>query len=60
MTFFTKRYHPPGTPPGPLTDTRTADTSPLRIRLIDYCRDAIPCVTISKLPSVRPTCRVSA
>jgi magnesium transporter len=41
MAFFTKRYHPPGTPPGTLIEARTPETSPLRIRLIDYCRDAI-------------------
>ena len=41
MAFFTKRYHPPGTPPGTLIEARTPDTSPLRIRLIDYSRDTI-------------------
>ena len=41
MAFFTKRYHPPGTPPGTLVEARTPETSPLRIRLIDYCPDAI-------------------
>lgn len=41
MAFFTKRYHPPGTPPGTLIEARTPDTSPLRIQLVDYSRDAI-------------------
>ena len=41
MAFFTKRYHPPGTPPGTLIEARTPDPSPLRIRLIDYSRDTI-------------------
>ena len=40
MTYFTKRYHPPGTAPGELTvDAATADAAseaPLTIRLIDY------------------------
>ena len=36
MAFFTKRYHPPGTPPGTLIEARTPETSPLRIRLVDY------------------------
>ena len=37
MVFFTKRYHPPGTPPGTLTEAQAIVTAPLRIRLIDYC-----------------------
>jgi len=41
MTFFNKRYHPPGTPPGTLTQAPAVETSPLRIRLIDYCLDEI-------------------
>ncbi len=35
MTYFTKRYHPPGTPPGTLT--AEAETgAPITIHLIDY------------------------
>lgn len=36
MAFFTKRYHPPGTPPGTLVEAPEAAAYPLRIRLIDY------------------------
>lgn len=41
MAFFTKRYHPPGTPPGTLTESAASETSPVRIRLIDYGADEI-------------------
>lgn len=41
MSFFTKRYHPPGTPPGTLTEAPATEAAPLRIRLIDYCADEI-------------------
>lgn len=36
MTYFTKRYHPPGTSPGTLTHTRKKRGVPLTIKLIDY------------------------
>ena len=36
MAFFTKRFHPPGTPPGTLTDVSATKSAPLRIHLIDY------------------------
>lgn len=36
MTYFNKQYHPPGTPPGTLTERESADTPELRISLIDY------------------------
>lgn len=39
MAFFTKRYHPPGTPPGTLTEAPVVEAAPLRIRLIDYSTD---------------------
>ncbi|MCB1670818.1 MAG: magnesium/cobalt transporter CorA [Gammaproteobacteria bacterium] len=41
MTFFTKRYHPPGTPPGTLTQMPAEEAMPLRIRLIDYDKDKV-------------------
>ncbi len=41
MAFFTKRYHPPGTPPGTLTEVPATEAAPLRIRLIDYSADEI-------------------
>lgn len=36
MAFFTKRYHPPGTPPGTLVEVPATEVSKLRISLIDY------------------------
>ncbi len=36
MTFFTKRYHPPGTPPGTLIERPREISSRLRIQLVDY------------------------
>lgn len=36
MTLFTKRYHPPGTPPGTLVPDPRALTGRFRIRLIDF------------------------
>ena len=36
MAFFTKRYHPPGTPPGTLVEAPASETAPLRIQLIDF------------------------
>lgn len=40
MTYFTKQYHPPGTPPGTLTEREMTDTSELKISLIDYSDDS--------------------
>lgn len=36
MTYFTKRYHPPGTAPGELIADAATAGEPLTIRLIDY------------------------
>lgn len=36
MAYFTKRYHPPGTPPGTLTDKRGEEKEKVVIHLIDY------------------------
>ncbi len=36
MSYFTKKYHPPGTPPGTLTERVMPDAGELRISLIDY------------------------
>lgn len=41
MSFFTKRYHPPGTPPGTLVEETGRAAAPLRIRLVDYRADQI-------------------
>ncbi len=41
MAFFTKRYHPPGTPPGTLVEAPAVDHAPLRIRLVDYSSEEI-------------------
>jgi len=39
MAYFSKRYHPPGTPPGTLTEHATDITIPLTIHLIDYTEE---------------------
>lgn len=36
MAYFTKRYHPPGTSPGTLTQRRVGPPVPLSILLMDY------------------------
>ncbi len=36
MAFFDKRYHPPGTAPGTLTEVPAEEAAPLQIRLINY------------------------
>ena len=36
MTHYTKRYHPPGTPPGTLVMHETVQPAPLRIMVSDY------------------------
>lgn len=36
MPYFTKRYHPPGTPPGTLVIHEKAQPTPLSILLVDY------------------------
>ncbi len=36
MAFFTKRFHPPGTPPGTLTVVPESESTPLNIHLINY------------------------
>ncbi len=36
MAYFTKRYHPPGTPPGTLVEHPEPTEHPLRLRLIDF------------------------
>ena len=61
MSYFTKQYHPPGTPPGTLTDRIRPVTSELRISLIDYSTTeftekdlatAEDCVPFLKRPTV--------
>jgi magnesium transporter len=41
MALFDKRYHPPGTAPGTLTEVPASEAAPLRIRLIRYTADEI-------------------
>ncbi len=41
MAYFDKRYHPPGTPPGTLTEVGESAEKPLKIRLVDYSVDEI-------------------
>lgn len=40
MAFFTKRYHPMGTPPGTLIEA-AKDANPPRLRLIDYSLETV-------------------
>ncbi len=39
MAFFSKRYHPPGTPPGTLTEKSTAQVLPCTVEVFDYSAD---------------------
>jgi magnesium transporter len=41
MAFFSKRYHPPGTPAGTLTSRTAAEHAELRIHLIDYDSETV-------------------
>ena len=41
MAFFTKRYHPPGTPPGTLVQLPAEEAAPLQIRLTDFRKDHV-------------------
>ena len=41
MSYFTKRYHPPGTPPGTLIEQEARTRTPLRISLVNYTADSI-------------------
>ena len=41
MAFFSKRYHPPGTPAGTLTRAEPAEHLPLVIHLVDYIGDRL-------------------
>lgn len=36
MAYFTKRYHPPGTPPGALIPDVTPPETPLRLKLVEF------------------------
>lgn len=41
MAYFTKRYHPPGTPPGTLIEHAAPPAGPLRLHLIDYTAEGV-------------------
>jgi magnesium transporter len=41
MTYFTKRYHPPGTGPGTLTHDQAVAYQPASIQLLDYNEDGL-------------------
>lgn len=52
MSYFTKRYHPPGTPPGTLTsETRGG---PLTIHLIDYTAETFTELDLKAASECRP------
>lgn len=48
MSYFTKRYHPPGTSPGTLVEQETRTRIPFNIQLIDYTDDHLEEKTLSK------------
>src|SRR3569832_1169534 len=41
MAYFTKRYHPPGPPPGTLVEHPAPQAGPLRLHLIDYTAEGV-------------------
>lgn len=54
MAFFTKRYHPPGTPPSTLTEAPATDSASLRSHLIDYNADEITVYDDIEVSECRP------
>jgi magnesium transporter len=52
MTYFTKRYHPPGTPPGTLIAETGVDQ--IRIKLLDYTPDEFVELELSDPDDCRP------
>lgn len=52
MSYFTKRYHPPGTPPGTLTSEPRG--GPLAIHLIDYTADTFTELELKEASECRP------
>ncbi len=54
MTYFNKRYHPPGTPPGTFTEIPTSDEMPLRIQIIEYSADQVVIRNDVKVIDCRP------
>lgn len=52
MSYFTKRYHPPGTPPGTL-DTGNA-VEQIRIRLVDYTATEFTELELDNATDCRP------
>jgi magnesium transporter len=61
MSYFTKQYHPPGTPPGTLTDRPQPATNEFRISLINYSATELiekelataeECVAFLKQPTI--------
>ena len=41
MSYFTKRYHAPGTPPGTLVEHEAGTRTPLKINLVNYTASSI-------------------
>lgn len=41
MSFFSKKYHPPGTAPGTLTEAESPASSPANFLLVDYTDDQV-------------------
>lgn len=43
MALFEKRYHPPGTAPGTLTEVHAENATPLKIKLVDFDKAHFTC-----------------
>lgn len=54
MTYFNKRYHPPGTPPGTLVEREAATRIPLKISLVDYTASEFIEIELTKLSDCLP------
>lgn len=49
MSYFSKRYHPPGTTPGTLAPLPQGQAVPLKIRLLTYTKDGVQEHTVSDI-----------
>jgi magnesium transporter len=54
MSYFTKRYHPPGTPPGTLVEQEAKTKTPLKISLVNYTASSITETDLTSLSECIP------
>jgi magnesium transporter len=54
VAYFTKRYHPPGTSPGTLTQRREGPPVPLSVSLIDYTASEFREKSLATFEECRP------